>query len=122
MNIKLHNHVPKRSQSPSAQIPCLDQPTTIYRSGIENAVARQNSMSCVTSSIRHNLIGLLPIDSTRKKIRVGVSVVQLSSNGSAQRLVNIDHTKISDVVTNKRIPWPQISADSLTPNLLASLV
>ena len=106
MNIKLHNHVPKRSQSPSAQIPRLDQPTTIYRSGIENAVARQNSMSCVTSSIRHNLIGLLPIDSTRKKLRVGVSVHQLSSNGSTQRLVNMDHSNVSDMVTNKTLTWP----------------
>ena len=66
MNIKLHNHVPKRSPSLSTQISRLNHSKTIYRSGVENAVARQNSMSCVTSSIRNNLIGLLPIDSTRK--------------------------------------------------------
>ena len=106
MNIKLHNHVPKRSPSPPTQISCLDHSTTIYRSGVENAVARQNSMSCVTSSIRHYLIGLLPIDSTRKKFRVGVSVDQLSSNGSTQRLVNIDQSNVSDMVTNKTLTWP----------------
>jgi hypothetical protein len=122
MNIKLHNHVPKRFPSPSAQPSRIDHPSTVYLSVIENAVARQNSMSCVTSQIRHNLCGLLPIDSTRRKLRVGLSVDQFLSNGSTQRLAKIDHSYTSGVVTNKRLPLPQLSADSVTPNLLVSLV
>ena len=122
MNIKLINHVLKRSPSSSAQLSRLNHPSTVYPSGVENAVARQNTMSCMTSQIRNNLRGSLPIGSTNRKTPVGVSIEQLSSNGQAQLLVKRYHSYISGVVTSKALALPKLPSDWLTPNLLGSLV
>jgi hypothetical protein len=122
MNIKLHNHVPRRSTSSSAQLSRLHRPTTFYPSGVENAVARQNTMSCVTSQIRNNLRGSLPIGSTNRKTPEGISIEQLSSNGQAPLLVKRYHSYTSGVVASKALTLPKLPSDWLTPNLLSSLV
>lgn len=122
MNIKLNNHVPQRSPSQAAQLSRLNHPTNVYPTGVENAVARQNTMSCITYQIRNNIRRSLPIGSTNRKTPVGVSIEQLSSIETAQLLVKRDHTCISGVVGNKAFSLPKLPVDLLTPNLLGSLV
>ena len=122
MNIKLNNHVPQRSPSQAVQLSRLNHPTNVYPTGVENAVARQNTMSCVTSQIRNNIRGSLSISSTNRNTPVGIPVDQSSSNGPAQLIVKRDQSYISGVDECKALSVPELPADWLTPNLLGSLV